>query len=78
MEKLFEITDDILYRLFKDIPKGIAPKSPGENYSSNIYEPCIDFSGYISNFTGIVGSACEEIRIGDVVKISEVETKSDD
>ena len=32
MEKLFEITDDILYRLFKDIPEGFSPYSLQTKY----------------------------------------------
>jgi hypothetical protein len=41
-----EITPDILYQLFKDIPVGI---SPGGH---NIFEPDIDYSEGMSEWNG--------------------------
>lgn len=48
-----EITSDILYQLFKDIPYGISP------YGHNIFEPDIDYSEGMSDYSNIFGEMHE-------------------
>jgi len=62
---MIEITPDILYHLFKDIPPGISP------YGHNIFEPDIDYSENMSDYSDVIGFASCEFHSRSMRRIND-------